>query len=165
MVACLYLRCYTFTYKNKIVPAGMRIKLIHVLQMCTSNIPTFVVFVKNITKELFLYHINMEMKTFTFSFLLIQVSPHLYVRVYLPLLMYCGSDEFTVEFECFHSNSALLTLSELQCTEGRREGSIAAGSELSLLQPDSFDNQISGQRITLMDHMAWNLKRREGIRV
>lgn len=40
--------------------------------------------------------------------------------------------------------------------------SIAAGKELSLLQPDSFDNQISGQRITLIDHMAWNLKKKRG---
>lgn len=32
---------------------------------------------------------------------------------------------------------------------------------MAFFPPDSFDNQISGQRITLMDHMAWNLKRRE----
>lgn len=43
-------------------------------------------------------------------------------------------------------------------------GSMVASGELSLLQPDSFDNQISGQRIILMDCMARNLKRREGIR-
>lgn len=32
---------------------------------------------------------------------------------------------------------------------------------MAFFPPDGFDNQISGQRITLMDHMAWNLKRRE----
>lgn len=44
--------------------------------------------------------------------------------------------------------------------------SVVACGELSLFffQQDSFDNQISGQRITLMDHMAWNLQRREGIK-
>ncbi len=84
--------------------------------------------------------------------------------MYLALLMYCGTDEVTVEFECFYSNSEPVALSELQFTECRGMGSIVAGRELSLLQPHSFDNQISGQSITLMDHMAWNLKRSEGIR-
>lgn len=61
--------------------------------------------------------------------------------------MYCGE---------------LVALSELQFTERKGADSIAVGKELSFLQPDSFDNQISGQRITLMDHMVWNLKRKRG---
>lgn len=84
--------------------------------------------------------------------------------MHLTLLIYCGADEVTVEFECFYSNSEPVPLTELQFTECRGMDSIVAGGELSLFQPDSFDNQISGQRITLMDHMALNLKRREGIR-
>lgn len=95
--------------------------------------------------------------------LLILVSLHLYVRVYLTLLMYCGADEVTVEFECFYSNSESVTLSELQCTECRGRGWIMASGELRLLQSDSFDNQIPWQRIIVMDHMTWNLKRKEGI--
>lgn len=69
----------------------------------------------------------------------------MYVQVYFSLLMV----------------SWLFSLN-LQFTESRGMDSIAAGKELSLLQPDSFDNQISGQRITLMDHMAWNLKKKRG---
>lgn len=40
----------------------------------------------------------------------------------LALLMYCGADEVTVEFECFYSNSERVTLSELQFTECRGMG-------------------------------------------
>lgn len=74
---------------------------------------------------LFLYCIYMEVH---FS-LLIQISLHLYVQVYLALLMYCGPDEVTAEFECFYSNSEPVTLSELQFTECRGMGSIVASGE------------------------------------
>lgn len=63
--------------------------------------------------------------------LLIQIDLHLYVQVYLSLLMNCGADEVTGELKCFYSDLALVTLSELECTECRGMGSIVASGELS----------------------------------
>lgn len=66
-----------------------------------------------------------------------------------------GADEVTVEFECFYSILEPVAHSELQFIECRGMDSIVAGGELSLFSfffPDSFDNQISWQRITLMGH-------------
>lgn len=94
----------------------------------------------------------------------IQMYLHLYGKMYPSLLMYFGADEVTAKCKCFYSNTELVTLSELQFTVCRGIGSVVVGGELSLLQPEGFHNQISGQKITPMDHMAVNLKRREGIR-
>lgn len=57
------------------------------------------------------------------------------------IMIYCGGDEVTAEFECFYFNSELLTLSELQCNKCRKWTVEAAGGELSLLQPEGFVNQ------------------------
>lgn len=64
--------------------------------------------------------------------IVIQISLHLYVQVYLNLLVYCGADEVTVESESFYSNSEPVTLRELQFTVCRGMDSIVAGRELSL---------------------------------
>ncbi len=63
---------------------------------------------------------------------LIQISFHLYVKVHLTLLMHCGADGVTAEFECFYSNSELVTLAELQFTECREMDSAVACGESGL---------------------------------